>query len=202
MIQFEDRPVNNLNYDDVLIANWDINIISDVFNIDFNDYKPSMKNKLDNKFSFYTLVDEWSNKLEIDYDTITTLNSNKTVFDDFIDFVVLALSSSKIQNKRELKHSEKQDIRDFIQFKLDRDVKKGIRQLLSTHRPYKNNTEENKLCSDIFDKMILNVPDRFKSINRTKLVGLPFRKNDYFYKLISLSYLNLERSYLLKIKLL
>lgn len=202
MIQFEDRLVNNLNYDDVLIVDWDINIISDVFNIDFNDYKPSMKNKLDNRFSFFTLVDEWSNKLEIDYDTINTLNSNKTVFDDFIDFVVLALSSSKIQNKHELKHSEKQDIRDFIQFKLDRDVKKGISQLLSTHRPYKNNAEENKLCSDTFDKMILNVPDRFKSINRTKLVGLPFRKNDYFYKLISLSYLNLERSYLLKIKLL
>lgn len=202
MIQFEDRPVNNLNYDDVLIVNWDINVISDVFNIDFNDYKPSMKNKLDNRFSFFTLVDEWSNKLEIDYDTINTLNSNKTVFDDFIDFVVLSLSSSKIQNKHELKHSEKQDIRDFIQFKLDRDVKKGISQLLSIHRPYKNNAEENKLCSDIFDKMILNVPDRFKSINRTKLVGLPFRKNDYFYKLISLSYLNLERSYLLRIKLL
>lgn len=202
MIQFEDRPIKNLNYSDVLIVNWDIDIIREIFNIDFNNYKPSMKNKIDNKFSFYTLVDEWSNKLVIDYDTIVTLNSNKTIYDDFIDFLVLALRSSKQQNTYELKYLEKQDIREFIQFKLDKDIKKGISQILSTHRPYKNNMEDNKLCADIFDKMIVNVPDRFKSIDTTKLVGLPFRKNDYFYKLISLSYLNLERSYLLKIKIL
>ena len=201
MISFEGSVLDkNIQYDVVVNTEWDIKILNNIFSVDFNNYKPSIRNKKKDLFLHYTFIDYFTDNMEINYDSLKNEITNNNIYDDFFYNILEKVKSN--QQTYDKLISEKNNIISFIRYKLRNESLISRCTFRSIHKPYNTKSNENELCSYILEQMLIYVPERFNTIRIDKIVSLPFKSKDYFYKIITLDYMGIIRRYMIKINII
>jgi hypothetical protein len=200
MISFGESVLDkNILYDVVINTEWDIKILNKIFSVDFNNYKPSIRNKKKDLFLYYTFIDNFTNNMEIDYDLLKNEMTNNNIYDDFFNHILEKVKSNKVTSDKFI--SEKNNIISFIRYKLQNESFISKNTFRSIHKSYNTKSNENELCSYILEQMLIYVPERFNTIQVDKIISLPFKPKDYFYKIITLDYTGIIRRYMIKINI-
>jgi hypothetical protein len=198
MISFDGIELDaKIKYDVELNAEWDINILKDTFNVNFNGNRPSIKNQNDKLYFYYTFVDEFVNYVELDYDVLKNDVNNLNIYDDFLNHISKQIVKNKTAYDKFI--IDQFNIIEFVKHKLNSESLLSSDIFLSIHKRYDNTLDGNVLCSTLLDKMLTYVPERFSRMRLNNVVSLPFKENDFFFKMITLEYIGIKRVYLIKI---
>ena len=189
---------DTVEFDKEIDISWKCNDVKNVFCCDFMGYKPSVKNLRSDVYELYTLSDMWATNLIIDISNVTIASNGLTVVDDFMDAITQRLINTDKYNAFLDRYDE---IRCYLGFRFMNNWRSNISNLLKISDRYDRKLGSNIICSNILERMIINVPERLTSMILDEIIELPFIVGDYFYVVYTISYLDVKRRYKINMNL-
>ncbi len=190
---------DSIKFDEEVNVSWYCSDIKGVFCCNFLGYAPSVKNLRSGAYELYTLSDMWAKNLVIDIPTATIESNGLTIVDDFLNDIKNLLINTNQYHAFIIRYDE---IRSYLYFRFKTNWDVNLVNLFKLSDTYDTTNNSNRICSDIIERMIINVPERFQSMILNGIVELPFVVGDYFYVIYTINYLNKTKKYKISINLI
>lgn len=189
---------DSIKFDEEVNVSWYCSDIKNVFCCNFLGYTPSVKNLKSGVYELYTLTDMWAENLVIDIPTATIASNGLTIVDDFLNDVTKLLINTNEYDAFLMRYDE---IRSYLYFRFKTNWDVNLSNLFKISDIYDRTRNANMICSNIVERMIISVPERFQSISLLEIIELPFVVGDYFYVIYTINYLNTTKQYKININL-
>jgi hypothetical protein len=189
---------DTIEFDKEVDVSWNCADVKNVFCCNFMGYVPSVKNSRSDVYELYTLTDMWADNLTIDISNSTIASNGLTVVEDFMD----AITKRLIKTDKYSEFLDRYDeIRCYLCFRFMNNWKSNLSNLFKISDRYDRTRSSNVICSNILERMIISVPERFASINLDEIIELPFIVGDYFYVIYTINYLDVKMRYKINMNL-
>ena len=197
MIIFKNFELDSsVEFDEVVDLSWNCINLKNVMCCDFMGNVPSVKNIRNGNIEFYTFTDMWDKNMIIDLSGIKIAANGLTIVDDFLLYVSSQLKNTSSSN---VVMSKYPDISAYLNYKFKNNWDSNFSSFLNTISINNNSSETNLICSDLLERMLIYVPDRFRYIKTLGIVNLPLVVGDYFYVIYTINYMNYIRKYMIRI---
>lgn len=182
----------SIKFDKEVNVYWNCYDLQNVFCFRCLGNKPSVKNIRNSNIELYTLTDRWSDTMKIDLETAIVSDTDMNISNEFLGYVTTVLTGT---DKYDILVSRYTEYKDFIDYKLKYNWESNFSNFFTKNDIYNNKYENNALCADIFENMLINVPERFNDINLNEYLRLPFMCGDYLYMIYTIGCLGVTRKY-------
>lgn len=189
---------DTIEFDKEVNVSWNCADVKNVFCCNFMGYVPSVKNLRSDVYELYTFTDMWSENLVIDMSSETVVSNGVTIVDDFLDAVTERFKNT---DRYDAFMSRYDEIQSYLYFRFMNNWKSNITNLFNISDEYNRTRGANMICSNILERMIINVPERFRALSLEEIIELPFIVGDYFYMIYTINYLDTTRRYKININL-
>jgi hypothetical protein len=187
---------DTIEFDKEVFISWNCADIQNALCCNFLGNIPSVKNLRSNKIELYTLADMWASNLVIDVSKVTIASTGLNIIDDFLNSVSERFINTDKYNGFLARYDE---IRSFLYFRFRNNWEINLANFVKISNSYDRSREANMICSNILERMIISVPERFSTISLDEIVELPFVVGDYLYVIYTINYLDITTRYKINI---
>lgn len=188
----------SVEFDREVDISWNCADIKNVFCCNFLGNVPSVKNLRSDAFELYTLTDMWASNLVIDVSNVTIAYNGLNIVDDFLYDITQRLKNT---DKYKAFLERYDEISAFLHFRFKSNWEINLMNLFKISDTYDRSRKANMVCSNILERMIISVPERFVSMNLDEIIELPFVVGDYLYVIYTVNYLDITKRYKININL-
>lgn len=187
---------DSIEFDKEVNIAWNCEDIKNALCCNFLGNIPSVKNLKSNNIELYTLTDMWVNNLVIDVSNATIESNGLNIIDDFLQ----AITERLINTDKYKGFLDRYDeIKSFLHFRFKNNWDINLANLFKISNSYDRSREANMICSNVLERMLIHVPERFSTISLNEIIELPFIVGDYLYVIYTIDYLDIKRRYKINI---
>jgi len=187
---------DSIEFDKEVDISWNCADIQNALCCNFLGNTPSVKNLRSNSIELYTLTDMWASNLVIDVSNTIIASNGLNIIDDFLHSVIERLINTDKYKGFLVRYDE---IKSFLYFRFKNNWDINLANLFKISNNHDRTREANMICSNVLERMIISVPERFSTISLDEIIELPFIAGDYLYVIYTMNYLDVKKRYKINI---